>query len=146
MPGVSPAEPSCPETRLNPKIVKEKKKPTHKDLFFAFQMFSVKHPTMRMGTKYRRWKTSGLKTEGRTRAGRQGNVSEFNFCLQNPSAPTVLSGFPGGASGKEPTCQCWRLNRLGFHPWVRKVFLRRAGQPTPVFLPGKSHEQRSLAG
>jgi len=32
-----------------------------------------------------------------------------------------------------------------FHPWVRKTPWRRAWQPTPVFLPGKSHGQRSLA-
>ena len=50
---------------------------------------------------------------------------------------------PGGASGKEPTCQCIRC---GFHPWVRKIPWRRAWQPTPVFLPGESHGQRSLAG
>ena len=30
-----------------------------------------------------------------------------------------LWGFPGGSSGKEPTCQC-RCKRQGFHPWVRK--------------------------
>ena len=30
--------------------------------------------------------------------------------------------------------------------WVGKVPWRRKGQPTPVFLPGKSHGQRSLAG
>ena len=34
--------------------------------------------------------------------------------------------------------------RDGFHPWVRKIW-RRAWQPTPVFLPGESHGQRSLA-
>ena len=28
----------------------------------------------------------------------------------------------------------------------RKIPRRRKCQPTPVFLPGKSHEQRSLAG
>ena len=111
-------------------------------------MLSVEHPTVRMGTKYRRWETSGLKTEGRTQVqeDRAINVFEFNFCLQNPSAPTVLSGFPGGASAKEPTCQCWRHNMLRFDPWVRKVLSRRAGQPTPVYLPGKSHEQRRLVG
>ena len=27
-------------------------------------------------------------------------------------------GFQGGASGKEPACQCRRLKRLGFDPWV----------------------------
>ena len=31
-------------------------------------------------------------------------------------------------------------------PWVRKFLWRRKRQPTPVFLPGKSHGQRSLAG
>ena len=33
--------------------------------------------------------------------------------------------FPGGASGKEPTCQCRRLTRRGFNPWVRKIPWRR---------------------
>ena len=31
-------------------------------------------------------------------------------------------------------------------PWVGKIPWRRAWQPTPVFLPGKFHEQRSLVG
>ena len=30
--------------------------------------------------------------------------------------------------------------------WVGKIPWRRARQPTPVFLPGESHGQRSLAG
>ena len=34
----------------------------------------------------------------------------------------------------------------GFDPWIGKVPWRRKWQPTPVFLPGKSHGQRSLAG
>ena len=34
----------------------------------------------------------------------------------------------------------------GFHPWVGKIPWRRKWQPTPVFLPGESHGQRSLAG
>ena len=54
--------------------------------------------------------------------------------------------FPCGISGKEPTCQCRRLQRHGFDPWVGKIPQRRAWQPTPVFLPGKSHGQRSLKG
>ena len=36
--------------------------------------------------------------------------------------------------------------RCGFDPWVRKIPWRRKWQPTPVFLPGESHGQRSLAG
>ena len=53
---------------------------------------------------------------------------------------------PGGASGKEPTCLCRRHKRHGFNPWVGKIPWRRAWQFTPVFLPGESHEPRSLAG
>ena len=33
-----------------------------------------------------------------------------------------------------------------FDPWVRKTPWRRACKPTPVFLPGESRRQRSLAG
>ena len=55
-------------------------------------------------------------------------------------------GFPGGASGKAPTCQCRRYKRCGFDPWVGKIPWRGAWQPTPVFLPGESHGQRNLAG
>ena len=44
---------------------------------------------------------------------------------------------------KESVCQC---RRLGFHPWVRKILWRRKWQPTPEFLPGKSHGQRNLLG
>ena len=36
--------------------------------------------------------------------------------------------------------------RHGFHPWVRNIPWRRKQQPTPAFLPGKSHGQRKLPG
>ena len=36
--------------------------------------------------------------------------------------------------------------RCGFEPWVGKIPRRRKWQSTPVFLPGKSHGLRSLAG
>ena len=55
-------------------------------------------------------------------------------------------GFPDGASGKELTYQRRRHKRAGFDPWVWKIPWRRAIQPTPVFLPGESYGQRSLAG
>ena len=54
--------------------------------------------------------------------------------------------FPGGTNGKEPACQCRRCKRLEFDPEVRKIPWRRAWQPTPAFLPGESHGQRSLTG
>ena len=33
-----------------------------------------------------------------------------------------------------------------FSPWVGKIPWNRKWQPTPVFLPGKFHDQRSLVG
>ena len=59
---------------------------------------------------------------------------------------TLVCIFPGGSSGKEPAYQCRRHQRHGFDPWVRKICWRRSQQPTPVFLPGEPHEQRSLVG
>ena len=48
-------------------------------------------------------------------------------------------------SGKEPSRQC-RRHRCESDPWVRKLACRRKQQPPPVFSPGESHGQRSLAG
>ena len=53
--------------------------------------------------------------------------------------------FPGSASAKESACQTEDM-RHGFHPWVGKNPWRRKWQPTPIFLPGNFHGQRSLAG
>ena len=49
-------------------------------------------------------------------------------------------------SGQEPACQCRRHNRHGFALWARKMPWRRARHAAPVFLPGKSHGQRTLVG
>ena len=54
-----------------------------------------------------------------------------------------MEGLPRWLSDKKSTCQC---RRHGFNPGVRKIPWRRKWQPTPVFLPGKSHRQKSLAG
>ena len=51
---------------------------------------------------------------------------------------TIARGLPGW------WLQCRRLKRYRFSPWVGKIPWRRAWQPTPVFLPGESHGQRSL--
>ena len=68
-------------------------------------------------------------------------------CPGNRSMYAIFHlGFSGGASGKEPACQCRSCKRCGFDPWVGKIPWRRVWQPTPVFLPGKSYGQRSLVG
>ena len=46
-------------------------------------------------------------------------------------------------SGRESACQC---RRREFDLWVGKIPWRRKWLLTPVFLPGKSHRQRSLEG
>jgi len=54
--------------------------------------------------------------------------------------------FPRWLSGKASTCQYRSQRRHVFNFWVRKIPWRRGWQPTPVFLPGDSHGQRSLMG
>ena len=53
---------------------------------------------------------------------------------------------PGWLRLQRTCLQCRRCRRHRFDPWVRKIPWRRKWQPTPVFLPGKFHGQRSLAG
>ena len=43
-------------------------------------------------------------------------------------------------------CICLQCGRPRFDPWVGKIPWRRVWQSTPVFLPGKSHGQRTLTG
>jgi len=49
--------------------------------------------------------------------------------------------YPNFPGGKESACQC---RRHRFAPWVEKIPWRRKWQPTPAFLPGKSHGPRRL--
>ena len=52
-------------------------------------------------------------------------------------------GFPSGSEVKNlPAMQ--EMQETGFDPWIGKILWRRKWQPTPAFLPGKSHGQRSL--
>ena len=81
------------------------------------------------------------------------NVSDRSRCQAHVCkksemiiSTTTFWGFPGGASGKEPVFQCRGCKKHGFDPWVGKTPWRRAWPPTPVFLPGEFHGQRSLVG
>ena len=49
-------------------------------------------------------------------------------------------------SGEEPACQCWRCKRCQVGSLGQEDPQKRKWQPTPVFLTGKSHGQRSLKG
>ena len=51
--------------------------------------------------------------------------------------------FSHGSDGKEICLQC---GRPGFNPWNGKLPWRKEWKPTPIFLPGEFHGQRSLAG
>ena len=54
-----------------------------------------------------------------------------------------MQEFPWKLRGKESTCQS---RSHGFNAWVGKIPWRKKWQLTEVFLPGKSHGQRNLAG
>ena len=51
----------------------------------------------------------------------------------------ITMGFPDGSESA-------RCRRRGFDSWVGKIPWRRKWQPTPVLLPGKFYELRSLIG
>ena len=64
-------------------------------------------------------------------------ATELNWPESYPRASWVAQ------CDTEATCQS-RSHRLD--PWVRKIPWRSNWQPSPVFLPGKSHGQRNLVG
>ena len=100
----------------------------------------------RLGRTKSKASVHGLSLEGALQESWFGT----SFCF----LPSVLGltcihywqGFPSGAAGKESTYQCRRHRRLGFNSLRWEDPWREKWQPTPVFLPEKSHGQRSLAG
>ena len=52
-------------------------------------------------------------------------------------------GFRGGSDGKESACNA---GDLGLIPGSGRSLGEGNGLPTPIFLPGESHGQRSLVG
>ena len=71
------------------------------------------------------------------------SMTHFNFIWWGYGSKW---GFTRWLGGKESACQFKRHRRQGFDLWVRKIPWRRKWQPTPVFLLGKFHGQRSLVG
>ena len=64
----------------------------------------------------------------------RNDASAGVFKINNGRPSLVVKNLPANAENAE------------FSSWVRKIPWRREWQPTPVFLPGKSHGQRSLMG
>ena len=57
-----------------------------------------------------------------------------------------ICGYSEQLAVKKPSAEAEDAGRLRFSPQVGKMPWRRTWQPTPVFLPGESHGQGSLAG
>ena len=80
-----------------------------------------------------------LVRELRPQAAQPKNTNMFKKCV------VPLYSFPGGSGGEESARSAGGEGRPGLGPWAGKIPWRRKWQPTPVFLPGESHGQRSLA-
>ena len=103
---------------------------------------------------------------GRSPGGRNGNLFQYS-CLVNSMdkaawQATVMESQRAGhvwemkhthshrthslPLPRRVFLQSQRHRRWGFDPWVGIILWRRNWELTPVFLPGKSHGQRSLVG
>ena len=100
------------------------------------------------------------------RLGKESHVGRDHFAWGRPEERVLpsrlkrilgVTAFPtlgiysadnqlGWCNGKEFSCQCRSRRRHGFNRWVRKILWSGKWQPTPVFLPEKSHGQKSLVG
>ena len=68
-----------------------------------------------------------------------GSVQSLHF-LQ------AKQGFPGGASGKNPSANAGDLKKCEVWSLGQEDPLEKGMKPIPVFLPGTFHGQRSLVG
>ena len=87
-------------------------------------------------------------SSGEAKAG-WGCICEVPLCLR------TLNSLPG-VTQQPPVNQSWAslvaqmvknlpaMQKTHSDSWVEKILWRKEWQPTPVFLPGKSHGQRSL--
>ena len=70
-----------------------------------------------------------------------GGANKWDYSWSKP-----WKGFPGGALVKNRPASAGDTGDMGLIPWVGRIPWKRKWQPTPVFLSGKSHGQRSLVG
>ena len=81
---------------------------------------------------------------GKNRA--QYTASQHRFWVGWEILTSNVYGLPRWLSSKEFTCNAGDTGRCGCNPWVGKIHWRRKWQPTPVFLPRKSHGERIPVG
>ena len=73
-------------------------------------------------------------------------VPQFpHLCQGNLQNSNVVSGSPGSSVVKNLPANAGAMENLGSIPKSEDPW-RRKWQPTPILLPGQSHEQRSLVG
>ena len=104
-------------------------------------LMKVKKESEKVGLKLNIQKTkimaSGPITSWQIDGKRVEIVADFSFggskiiadgdCSHEIKRHLLLGrGFPGGAGGKESTCQCRRHKRRGFDPWVGNIHWKRA--------------------
>ena len=77
---------------------------------------------------------------------RLNNINISEWLSRYYDTPTLLWASQVMLVVKNAPANGGDVKRCGFDPWVWKIPWRRAWQPTPVFLPGESHRQRSLEG
>ena len=91
-----------------------------------------------------------IKTPKNVLQKKRWNVNTWNLQYWGACTEEVTERqsklLPRWHSGEGPTYQCRRHKRPRLHLWVWKIPRRRKGQPTPLFLPGELHGQRSLVG
>ena len=123
------------------------------DLFSGFsymlgcQLPADSYHTMRLGSKAsgcnQCWKSASWGSLQEVPLEALPLHAQHPFCPPPPAfqCPLLL-----GSEVKASACVCLQCGRDGFDPWVGNIPWRRKWQPTPVFLLGESHGQRSLVG
>ena len=83
--------------------------PGHKQKYTEPYLLTWGHPNTNLNSPNLGWLPQGCH-----------KISYFFCCLKSLTFAVFpkQEGFPGGASGKEPICQCRRCKRHGFDPWA----------------------------
>ena len=90
----------------------------------------------------RKWQPTPVFLPGESK-GWGHTESDTTEVTQQQQHMLYMCGFPQWFRWHRICLQC---RRPRFSPWVGKTPWRKEWQPTPIFMPGESHGQRSLVG